>query len=378
MIKQKLFRFTKNKTVKIVVAIVLVGVLVIAGLPQIKLIHALTIQEQITALEQANANNQSVVARLRDQATSYQDAINKLQAQINTLQAQIDANTKEQERLQNEITVAEAELAKQKHLLGENIKAMYLEGQISTLEMLASSKDLSEFVDKEQYHNSVKDKISATLDKIIALKLQLKAQKESVEALLDQQKSQRAQLADSRSEQNNLLAYNQNQQSDFNQKTKDNQTKIDALIASQRRANLSTDGGYYFLRFPGPVNSFNPNDYPYRNAGFGMSPYGCTDNDGPDQWGYCTRQCVSYAAWAVLASGRAPPINYGNANDWVNAANSRGVPIYRTPQAGDVAIHTSGYWGHAMYVESVSGSTFYTSEYNTYLTGTLSYQTRSY
>src|SRR3989344_7400089 len=173
MIKQKLFRFTKNKTVKIVVAIVLVGVLVIAGLPQIKLIHALTIQEQITALEQANANNQSVVARLRDQATSYQDAINKLQAQINTLQAQIDANTKEQERLQNEITVAEAELAKQKHLLGENIKAMYLEGQISTLEMLASSKDLSEFVDKEQYHNSVKDKISATLDKIIALKLQL-------------------------------------------------------------------------------------------------------------------------------------------------------------------------------------------------------------
>ena len=69
---------------------------------------------------------------------------------------------------------------------------------------------------------------------------------------------------------------------------------------------------------------------------------------------------------------------YGNARDWVAAAYARGVEVTRSPQPGDVAISTSGYWGHAMYVEGVSGSTFTTSEYNTYLDGRLTYQTRNF
>jgi peptidoglycan hydrolase CwlO-like protein len=350
-----------------------------AGFLMPKFAQANTINDQINALQQENAQNRNVVAQLQNQATSYQDAISKLQAAINSLQAQIDANTAEQNRLQKEIAEAEIELLKQKKLLGENIKAMYLEGQITTLEMLASSRDLSDFVDKEQYRNSVKDKIKDTLDKVNALKLQLKQQKLQVETLLKEQTEQQASLAASRNEQNNLLAYNQSQQSEYNQKTKDNQKKIDELIASQRRANFNPDGGYYFLRFPGGINGFNPDNYPYRNAGFGMSPGpGCVDNDGPDQWGYCTRQCVSYAAWAVAASGRSAPMYYGNARDWVGAAYARGIPVSRTPQPGDIAISTAGYWGHAMYVESVSSNTFRTSEYNTYLTGQLSYQTRNY
>lgn len=342
-------------------------------------VSAQSVQEQINALRNQNTEYQNTIEKLRNEATSYQDAIVKLRAQIDTLQGQIDSNQKEQARLQQEIIVAEEELAKQKKLLGENIKAMYLEGEISTLEMLASSKDLSEFVDKEQYRNSVKDKIRSTLEKVTSLKFELTAKKESVEALLKQQQEQQAQLSESQSEQSNLLAYNENQQADFNNKTKENQSKIDALIASQRRANFNPDGGYYFLRFQGSAAPINPDSYPYRNAGFGMSPGpGCVDNDGPDPWGYCTRQCVSFTAWAVVASGRSAPMYYGNAKDWVAAAYARGVPVYRSPQPGDVAISTAGYWGHAMYVQTVGASTFTTYEYNTYLDGRLSQQTRNY
>lgn len=371
----------RNKLRYLLVVSALIGALLVSLVSPAatSLVRAQSVQDQINALQQENSQYRSALSRLRDEATSYQDAINKLQAEINAVQAQIDANTREQTRLNNEIAAAEAELAKQKKLLGENIKAMYLEGQITTLEMLASSKDLSEFVDKEQYRNSVKDKIKTTLEKITALKLELNVKKDGVEKLLEQQRRQQAQLADGRSEQSSLLTYNQSQQADFNQKTKDNQSKIDGLIASQRRANFNPDGGYYFLRFSGAAADFSPDSYPYKNAGFGMSPGpGCVDNDGPDRWGYCTRQCVSYAAWAVEASGRSAPMYYGNARDWVTAAYARGVAVYRSPQPGDVAISTAGYWGHAMYVESVSGNTFTTSEYNTYLDGRLSYQTRRF
>ncbi|MEI6481204.1 MAG: CHAP domain-containing protein [Candidatus Saccharibacteria bacterium] len=377
MVIQKLLH-KKNlyKTLTIFIAVLLT---VFAVVPKDRFVKAASVQEQIASLQQQNAEYKTTIARLQGEATSYQDAIAQLKAAIDTLQGQIDANTAEQQKLQADITTAEAELVKQKGLLGDNIKAIYLEGQISTIEMLASSKDLSEFVDKEQYRNSVKDKIKATLEKITAIKLELTAKKESVEALLKVQNEQQAQLNESRSEQGNLLSYNEGQQNEFNQKTKDNQSKIDGLIASQRRANFNPDGGYYFLRFAGPVGSFSPNSYPYANAGFGMSPGpGCVDNDGPDAWGYCTRQCVSYAAWAVAASGRSAPMYYGNARDWVAAAYARGVEVTRSPQPGDVAISTSGYWGHAMYVEGVSGGTFTTSEYNTYLDGRLTYQTRNF
>jgi len=369
--------FASNRARLPVLALALL--MVFGSVTTYKVAKADTISDQINQLRQENSQNRNVVAQLQDQAVSYQDAIAKLQAAINTLQGQINANTAEQARLQGEIVAAETELAKQKQILGENIKQMYLEGEISTLEMLASSKDLGEFVDKEQYRNSVQGKIKATLDKINELRRQLKDQKQQIEDLLAQQKVQQASLAASRTEQANLLSYNQSQQATYNQKTKDNQKKIDDLVASQRKANFNPDGGYYFLRFPGNPRDVDPNAYPYRNGGFGMSPGpGCVDNDGPDPWGYCTRQCVSYAAWAVVASGRSAPMYYGNARDWVANAYARGIQVSRSPEPGDVAISTAGYWGHAMYVESVSGNSFRTSEYNTYLTGQLSYQTRNY
>lgn len=385
--KTKMKQTVRSKTVHVLrsrIVFVALALLLVTGTTaaHFRYTQAQSIQDKINALEAQNRKNDAAVDRLEDQALNYKDAIAKLEAKIATLQHKIDANTAEQARLQKEITAAEAELARQKNLLGENIKAMYLEGEISTLEMLASSKDLSEFIDKEQYRNSVKDKITETLDKITKLKHQLRSQKEQIEALLQKQKTQQAQLAASRSEQNRLLSYNVNQQEAFNSKTQANQAKIAALIEQQRQANFNPDGGYYFLRFPGAVSDFNPNNYPYKNAGFSMQLGPCSHHDSwpdsPDPWGYCTRQCVSYAAWAVGASGRSIPYYYGNAKDWVAEAYAHGIPVYRTPQPGDIAISTSGAWGHAMYVESVSGNTFYTSEYNTYLTGKLSYQTRTY
>ncbi|MFO0920309.1 MAG: CHAP domain-containing protein [Candidatus Saccharimonadales bacterium] len=343
---------------------------------------AQSIQDQINSLQNENAKYKNEISRLEDQAVSYEDAIAKLQAEITALQQRIDQNAKERQRLASEIKEAEEELAKQKKILGQNIKAMYLEGNISTLEMVASSKDLSDYIDKAQYRNSVKDKIKGTLDKVAILRAELVRKEEGVAKLLKEQEAQKSQLAANQQKQHNMLSYNQSQRAEFNEKTKNNQSKIDALIAEQRRANFNPDGGYYFLRFPGSVKGFSPTAYPYANAGFSMQLGACSNNDSwpdsPDDWGYCTRQCVSYAAWAVEASGRSAPRNYGNARDWVEAAYARGIPVYRTPQAGDVAISTAGNWGHAMYVESVSGGSFTTSEYNTYLTGQLSYQTRNY
>ena len=356
-------------------------VLIVGLIIHFKPVGAESVNDEINRLMQENTNNQTALDKLKNEASSYQDAITKMQAEIADLEAKLQINMAEQNRLISEIQKNEVELEKQKNLLGKNIRAMYLDGDVTTLEMLASSNDLSEFVDKQQYRSSVKNKIVEMLDKINELRHQLNAQKEQVDKLVAEQNTQREKLATSKNEQSQLLSMNQGQQTEFNKKIQTNSDRLAQLIASQREANF-TDGGYYFIRFPGTIKGFNPADYEYRSYGHSQADAPCPgppiSADSIDKWGYCTRQCVSYAAWAVAVTGRAAPIGWGDAKKWVAAAYANNVPVYRTPQAGDIAISTNGFWGHAMYVESVSGNTFNTSEYNTNLDGRLYFRTRSF
>lgn len=321
-------------------------------------------QDKINHLRQQNADAQDKVNGLSVQANSYQEAIGDLERQIAGLQAQIVANERQRDAILAEIKKAEDELTRQRGVLGQNIKAMYLEGEISTLEMLASSKDLSDFVDKKQYRNSVKDKIKDTLDKITALKLQLNAQKEAVERLLAEQTALQAKANANRAEQQRLLAFTESQKAEYNNYIKSNNSQIAELRRQQIIANSRNSIGG---RIGNPSNGY----YPYWSAPFSMRDgAGCVDGDGPDRWGYCTRQCVSYAAWAVERSGRNAPKYYGNANNWDNVGSRY---IVNSPQAGDVAVQNGGRWGHVMYVEAVGEKNgrpaMYISQYNAGLNG---------
>jgi surface antigen len=85
-----------------------------------------------------------------------------------------------------------------------------------------------------------------------------------------------------------------------------------------------------------------------------------------DSWGMYSRECVSYAAWKVYQTYGNMPYwgGVGNANQWVNDAKRVGIATGSAPQAHSVAISMRGYYGHAMWVEKVSGDMIYVSQYN--------------
>ena len=337
---------------------VLVGVLFVAASAIVPhMVRADSYDEQINALQAENQQHQNAVSDLASQATSYQDAINQLQAQISTIQSVISANEAKQAELQGQINANQIELEKQRNVLGENIKMTYVDGQPSTIEMLASSKNLSDFVDKEEYRTAVQTKIQNTLKKIAELQNKLNAQKQEVETLLASQKAQQAQLDSARAKQASMLAYNQAQQAAYNQKTQANASKIADLRRQQaiENARLTSGDGSYI------VAGNNGNDtYPnkWRNA---------AQDSMVDNWGMYNRECVSYTAWKVYSSGRNMPYwgGYGNANQWDDNARAAGIPVDTSPRAGDVANKNSGTYGHAMYVEKVfSDGSIYISQYN--------------
>lgn len=358
MLKQKLQKITFVKGASRTAALFTLTGLLASSVIIAPFALADQFDQQIQQIQADSNVKRQNVTQLQVQADSYQDQIGRLQGQINVLQEQIHANETKRDDLQNQITAAQVELEKQKVLLGENIKAVYVEGQVSTLVLLASSKDLSEFLDKQQYRSTIQEKIKNTLDKINTLKAQLKEQKTQVEKLLDDQQAMNKQLTSAQAEQAQLLAYTESQKNEFNAQIKSNNVAIADLRAQQAASNRKL-GGSAEAGDPG-------------RGGYPTYLDKAAQDSLTDPWGMYNRECVSYTAWKVQqATGRMPYWGgHGNANQWPASADADGIETSSTPRAGSVAISMSGYYGHAMWVEQVYGNgNIRVSQYNYDLAG---------
>lgn len=372
MVKQKLKNtISVRKTFVTVVSISLVVALSLTTVAQVK---ADEFDEKIRALSQQNNQTEEELSDLETQAESLEKTIAKLQARINGLQAQINANRDAIAKLEGRIKEAEIELEKQQNLLGSNIRQMYLEGQISTLEMLASSNNLSEFVDRQQYRNSVKNKITSTLAKITELKNELHDKKTEVEARLKEQRALHVELATERAENDELLGLNESEQSALDSKIRKNNKRIEELRRQQVLENLRLFGG-------GSGGIIGGGGYPWGGARClhtGQIDGFCPNYDwavGGSVWnfqtgGYGYRNCTDWVAYRVKVRGGHVPGGLGNANTWDDRAPAYGYKVSGTPKAGAAAVSNSGYYGHVMYVESVNGNgTITVSDYNRAGTG---------
>ena len=334
-----------------------------AGLVGGSLVHADKFDTQINALQGQNANIQGLLNGLEATASSYQQAIAQLQQQISAVQAQLSANQAQQAQVQAEIIEKQNEITEKKAHLAAIVKSMYIDGQTTTIEELATSKDLSDYVDKEEYRQTVQNDLNAAIEEISALEAQLQQQKVELDTLIASEQSQHDQLASAESQQAQLLAYNQGQQAAYNSQLNANSSQI----AELRRQQIIANNRYNIGDFKG-----DPNNGGYPNA-WARAP----QDSLIDSWGMYNRECVSYTAFKVhqdfLAGKDRHDMPYwggrGNANEWDEDARAAGIPVDSNPTPGSIAISNAGAFGHAMYVEAVNGDEIYVQQYNQQLTG---------
>jgi len=365
---KKSINFSKRTAI---IAAVMVLAIASFGMP---LVRADSFQDKINQLQDDNNQKQSEKKVLRAQADTLEATINALQTQINDSQTQIDINTAKSVDLQNQIEVAQVQLDQQKRILGINIKAMYLEGDITTIEMLATSKDLGDYFDKAQYRSAVKDKIKDTLDTVTALKAQLKDQQTKLKELIDQQIVLQGQLNNQKSEQNGLLNLNQGQRAALDNQIKSNATALAQLRAAQAAALAAVMGANGQSKTGAPVQYKNLSGS--MNCGGGYS-YCWTYYDQYltstlNTWGLeWARECVHYVADYLTREGKHVPnlSGKGNANQWPQNAKNNPSGLYgritNNPQHGDVVYMPFAWPGHVGIVEYVnSDGTVHISQMN--------------
>lgn len=330
--------------------------------------YADSYDEQIRALEGQVGGYQNEAARLRAEADTLQNKVNTLNAEKARIQAQIDLNTAIVAQLAQQIVETQQKIEQQKVLLGNNLVNLYLDNSVTPLEVLASSKNISDYIDKQEYRETIRSSLQDSIAQVKALEKELTEKKKATEEALADQKTQRDELAAKEQEQAILLAQTQGQEAAYQNMVSQSKSQIAALREQQRLANLRWGGNINYGPacgggYSGPWDWCNkPLDYYV------------------DNWGMYSRECVSYTAFKVWNSGRHMPYwgGRGNANQWDDNARAAGIPVDGNPKAGDVAVWNGGQFGHVMYVEAVNGNgDIYISEYNFDWTGKYSERTIS-
>lgn len=332
---------------------------VTAPLQVVQMVSARNYEAEISAKRQEIEQYQNKAAELRQQAGTFANELARLNAERATIQGQIDLSQSKYDKLVADITTNEKKIVDSQDVLGDTIANLYVDGDVSTLEMLASSQNISEYVDKQENRATVRDALVDTIDQIKKLKKELEQQKKDVERVLADQNSQKETLVAKENEQQQLLNQTNGEEAAWQRLSSERSAEVSKLQAQQAAelaARARSQGGGY-VSMPGDGSR---GGYPNMWANAPMNSY-------VDNWGMYSRQCVSYAAFKVQqAYGNMPYWGgVGNANQWDDNARRMGIPQGSQPKVGSVGVVNSGAYGHVAWVESVNGDgTINISHYN--------------
>ena len=331
--------------------------------------------DQIAALQARADADQAQANAYRAKADTLQNKLDQINARIAALQSRIQANNLKRDKLTQEIADNQQKLTEAQDLLGNILANLYVDDNVTAIELLASSKNIGDYIDKQEYRSSVRDQLNGIISQVKELKAQLESEKKAVDKVLQQLNAQNNELSAQEATQQQLVNETRGQEAAYQDLVNQARDQMAAAAAQQRAyyASLLASGSGN----SGVVGSFQYWGWSGNQGCSGGYAYCGGQDSYVDPWGLYNRECVSYVAWSLSARYHKYVGNFngqGNAYQWPSSAPafSGAVRVY-SPQPGDAVIlpATSGFapLGHAMIVEQVSGANVLVSQFNFYGTG---------
>ncbi len=306
-------------------------------------------QREIDAYQQESS-------KLSKKADTLNNALAKIGAQKSQIESQLSLSQAKHDKLVKDIAANEKKLKENQKAFGQSIVDLSIEDQVTPVEMLASSGSIGDYLDKQEYLASVRDKVNQSINEIQTLKQKLNKQKHEVELVIANQKNQQKAILAKENERNQLLQQTKGKESAYQGLISNKNSQISSLRAEQAAANaarLQSYGG------GATVHAGDPG-----HGGYPSYLDNASQDSLVDPWGMYNRECVSYAAWKVQSVRGYHVYGWGNANQWPGSAAASGFRMGSAPRAHSVAVMSSGYYGHVAWVEGVSGGYVTVSQYN--------------
>ncbi len=145
-------------------------------------------QDKIDELAQEKAETEEYLSALTEKINLLQDKIDNLesdkatlQAEIDSIQASIDTTIEEIEEAQEQIDEKQELFDECYALYCQRLRAMYVSGSVSNLEVILTCPDMSSMLTRSQMIKSVSEKDSEALNELITIMEEIEAEKAALE-----------------------------------------------------------------------------------------------------------------------------------------------------------------------------------------------------
>lgn len=296
-------------------------------------------QKELDSLDDQVADKKAYSDALMKKIDLLQDKLDALESNRDDLQSEIDAVQKRIDETQAEINKAEKEIEKKEQEFDgvyeeycQRLRAMYISGNVSMLEVLLESGDISSILTRAEMVKSVSEQDSATLDDLMTKmeeinkereelannKIQLgkdkdslNSRKQELQKSIDEYNSSKAELNAEVEECNAALASLDDKRSEVKETIDTNQEQKRQIEAEINNA-LSGSGS----NKPGSGN-YNPGTgqlaYPtsYRRISAGYPNYSNGSYHGGVDWPCPTGTAVHAADSGVVVIAKKLTYSYG-------------------------------------------------------------------
>lgn len=236
----------KSKLVKTVVSFVVTLSLVLTCFSANLLsAGAASYREKINELESKQAKVKEQINSLKSDIGDQEKLKDALQDEIDTVQAQIDVYNGQLTEVENRLSEIEAQkeqkqndLENTKQTFMTRLRAMYVSGDNSMLNVLLSANDFGDFLYRDQLLSSVTDHDNAIMEQLKAdikaveeLETQANEEKQEIQSIKSEVDAKRAELGDRMKEMNAVISELEGQKSGLEDQLDEYAAAIDEFEA---------------------------------------------------------------------------------------------------------------------------------------------------
>lgn len=218
-------------------------------------------RDKINELESKQAKVKEQINSLKSDISDQEALKSALQEDIDTVQAQIDIYNGQLTRVENRLSEIEAEKTEKQNSLEATkqtfmtrLRAMYVSGDNSMLNILISANDFGDFLYRDQllssvatHDNAVMEQLKADIKAVEELENEANAEKEEIKAIKSEVDAKREELGNRMKELNSVISGLEGQKSDLEDQLDEYSAAIDefeAKIQAEAQKNNSSSGSF--------------------------------------------------------------------------------------------------------------------------------------
>lgn len=256
-----------------------------------------SLQGQLDDLSSEMSDTEEYLSTLRSKISVLQDKIDNLEDEKSALQTEIDAIEQSITKIENDMKEIQLQIDKKQAEFDESyeaycqrLRAMYVSGSVSNLEIILSSGDMSTILTRSQMIKSVSEQDSSILEDLMNKMAEIEEQKKSLEekrneynedkekleenkkslqSSIDDINSSKSELDSETEKANSLMRQLAGKSTQYMELIETNQEQLEAVEADLRNASgVSYGSGSGTLGYPTDSRSISAGFPYYSNGGW--------------------------------------------------------------------------------------------------------------